>query len=148
VKEAYARGRKAYQIVQDHNSPECFHQWRKRAKDLWYQLTLLGPIWPRQLDAMNRELEGLTERLGEYHDLTVLQRTIEKLAHRNGDADEVQILKRLIEEREREARVMARSLGARFYAEKPSAFCGRLARRWEIWRARKQSTIPSLQKAA
>ena len=147
VKMAYAKGQRAYQVVLEDDSPEPFHQWRKRAKDLWYQVTLLRPIWPGHMDAMAGELESLTEQLGDDHDFTVLQKTLEHEFAENGHAQEVEILKGLIDERQRELRISARALGARFYAEKPSAFCARLAQHWEIWRGEKRS-IPQPERIA
>src|SRR6185369_16460521 len=46
VKSSYGEGRQAYQTVLKSSTPENFHEWRKRAKDLWYQIRLLRPIWP------------------------------------------------------------------------------------------------------
>ena len=44
VKAAYSLGRCAYQTALKDSSPENFHEWRKRAKDLWYQVSLLRPV--------------------------------------------------------------------------------------------------------
>lgn len=49
---------------------------------------------------------------------------------------ELEVFCGLIEQRQRELRRVAMALGARFYAEKPSAFCQRLANYWKIWRRR------------
>src|SRR5439155_1426850 len=36
VSESYKQGRKRYQKARAHPSAENLHEWRKRAKDLWY----------------------------------------------------------------------------------------------------------------
>ena len=170
VKTAYSKGRCAYQTVLKDPAPENFHEWRKRAKDLWYQVSLLRPVWPEQMDAMASELETLGEYLGDDHDLFVLQEAVEGRCASNGNARELETLiqlieKRqrelwaaphgaddgngndnvrevetligLIEQRQRELRAAALELGARFYAEKPSVFCNRLAGYWQTWQREK-----------
>lgn len=138
VKAAYSEGRCAYQTALKDSTPENFHEWRKRAKDLWYQVTLLRPVWPEQMDAMASELEALGEYLGDDHDLVILRQAVEEQCADDGHSRELETLKGLIEERQRELRAAALELGARFYAEKPWAFCNRLAGYWQIWRGEKK----------
>jgi CHAD domain-containing protein len=134
VRTAYSQGRRAYQVALKHPSPENFHDWRKRAKDFWYQVTLLRPIRPEQLDAMASELEALGEYLGDDHDLVMLREAVEAQCAGNGDAGELKTLNELIKDRRRELRTAFLELGARFYAEKPAVFCERLAGYWQTWR--------------
>lgn len=137
VKTAYRQGRRAYQTVLEDPSPENFHEWRKRAKDLWYHVRLLQPVWPEQMDAMAGELDTLGECLGDDHDLAVLRQDLQVRSIGDGYAREMETLNALIEERQRELRTAALTMGARFYAEKPSIFCNRLAGYWKIWRRQK-----------
>src|SRR5262249_24070992 len=44
VKEAYAKGQEAYRTVLKDPAAENFHQWRKGAKDLRYDVALLRPL--------------------------------------------------------------------------------------------------------
>jgi CHAD domain-containing protein len=145
VRKAYREGQRAYQTVLKDPLPENFHEWRKSAKDLWYQVTLLQPLWPEQMDAMARELEALSEHLGDDHDLAVLRQALEEKCFGDGHPRELEILKGLIDERQRELRAAALALGSRFYAEKPSAFCDRLAGYWQIWRGEKRPGIEATE---
>lgn len=138
VKTSYRQGRQAFQIACDAPSPENLHEWRTRAKDLWYQVRLLQPIWPEQMDAMAEELKVLGELLGDDHDLFMLQQAVEQHGVGNDRVPEVEALNGLIDQRQQELRAKALALGARFYTEKPSAFCGRLAGYWRIWRRKKE----------
>ena len=47
---------------------------------------------------------------------------------------EAQLLKAVAQRRQSELRLRSLALGARFYEEKPSIFCKRLARYWKKWR--------------
>jgi CHAD domain-containing protein len=145
VKTAYRQGRSAYRTVLTDSSAANFHEWRKRAKDLWYQVSLLQPVWPEQMDAMAGELEKLGEYLGDDHDLCVLQLAVEErtVGLDNDHPRELQVLTGLIEQRHHELRSAALALGARFYADKPTAICNRLGRYWEIWRRGKKAIRPS-----
>ena len=95
------------------------------------------------MDAVASELETLGEYLGDDHDLVVLRQAVEKQCAGDGNIRELETLHGLIEQRQREVRVAAQALGARFYAEKPSAFCDRLAGYWQIWRGEKRSRVES-----
>lgn len=145
VKTAYRDGQCAYRAALKDSAPENFHQWRKRAKDLWYQATLLQPAWPEQMEAIARELDTLSEDLGDDHDLVVLREAVEKQCAANDTARELETLYGLIEQRQRQLRADALALGGRFYAEKPSEFCNRLAGYWRVWRREKKGSIRSLQ---
>jgi CHAD domain-containing protein len=142
VKRTYTQGQRAYQTVLKDSSPENFHEWRKRAKDLWYQVTLLHPVWPEQMDATASELETLGEYLGDDHDLVVLQQAVEEHCA-DSNARELEILNGMIEQRHREFCTAALALGARFYAEKSSMFCKRMAVYWRTWRREKKAIARS-----
>jgi CHAD domain-containing protein len=148
IKAAYSEGQKVFQAVMKDSSPENFHTWRKQAKDLWYQVTLLQPVWPEQMDAMAHELETLGEYLGNDHDLFVLRKSVEEKCTSDSNARALEILNGLVEQRHRVLRAAALELGSRFYAEEPFAFCERLAGYWRIWRHEKGSIVRSAAAAS
>jgi len=119
VNWSYRRGRCCKMLVLAEASPENFHEWRKRVKDLWYQVRLLRPIWPEEMCAMACELKALSELLGDDHDLVLLKQAL--VEHRS-NVEEAAALGGLIALRQKELRPAALVLGARFYAEKPAVF--------------------------
>jgi CHAD domain-containing protein len=131
VKGAYRRARRAYRAVLADPSPENFHEWRKRVKDLWYQVSLLRRVWPERMDAIAERLEGLGECLGDDHDLYLLRQMVDG---RSGELRQADTLRELIDQRQHELRMSALEAGGELYGEKPSKFCGRLARYWQTWR--------------
>jgi len=126
---AYARGREAMKRALADPSSENVHAWRKRAKDLWYQLRILQEAWPELLGASANQASELTDLLGEHHDLAVLQ---EDLESRDGGGQEA--VEPLIRRRQEELFGSALELGKRLYAEKPKAFSRRLRHYWSAWR--------------
>jgi len=140
LRTAYTHARRAYQIASGDPGTENFHEWRKCAKTLWYQVWLLQRLWPEQIEAMAGELETLSDHLGDHHDLVMLRKAIEDPSLGKMKPTEIETLNGLAEERQRELRAAALALGARFFAEKPSAFSDRLAGYWRIWRSKNKSS--------
>ena len=144
LKSTYRQGRRAARMAMREPAPENFHTWRKRTQDLWYQVRLLRPIWPEQLEAMAGELKTLGKLLGDDHDLVVLTQDRDD---RLLNPREWEALAGLIAQRQHELRAEALALGARFYAEKPAVFCTRLARYWKSWRRGKRILVASVDPA-
>lgn len=129
IGQAYARGRAAFASARKQPTPERLHEWRKRAKDLWYHERLLAPAWPALLGAQAEEAHVLTELLGDDHDLAVLAARLaapEPLSPAV-DAERSELLA-LVGDRSAELRVAATRLGRRVYAESPKAFARRVDR--------------------
>jgi len=127
---SYRDGRRALERAEADGSAESVHQWRKRAKDLWYQLRLIEDAWPELLGATIDQTHELTELLGDHHDLAVLA---EDLAGRSDLGDRAPF-EAAIAKRQGQLLDAALALGARLYAEKPEAFRRRIKRYWRTWR--------------
>ncbi len=115
---AYERGVEALAVAQDDTTVEHLHDWRKRAKDLWYHQRLLRDAWPEVLKAQAGAADRLTKLLGDDHDLAQLAEHL---------PDEPIVLEAIAELRT-EIQADAWQLGRHLYAEKPKAFGQRLAR--------------------
>ena len=130
LKRVYKRGYKGLPNAYAEGTAEAFHEWRKRAKYLWYHFRLLSPCWPGVLDAWAEETHELANILGDDHDLAELRRAVADIDR--GEDDERDALFALIEQRHADLRAEARPLGRRLWVEKPSAFADRLAAYWSI----------------
>jgi CYTH domain-containing protein/CHAD domain-containing protein len=127
---SYRRGRREWRRTRSRASAESVHQWRKRVKDLWYQLRIVRKAWPATIDELAERTHELADLLGDHHDLALLA---DDLAGREA-LGERQALARPIERRQRELLDEALELGARLYAEKPKAFRARFRAYWLAWR--------------
>jgi CHAD domain-containing protein len=130
VERTYRRGRRAMRAADAKPSEDNLHRWRKRAKDLWYDLALLSGAWPRPLGATAEEAHRLTELLGDHHDLALLRADLHE--RRLGE-EETRVLEAAIDARQERLATDAFELGRRLYAEKPKAFNRRLRCYWKAW---------------
>jgi CHAD domain-containing protein len=110
--------------------PERIHDWRKRAKDHWYQSRLFAPTWPELFKPIVASADRLGAALGDHHDLSVLA------AHVSGlpDATLPDIARRMLDARARDAQARLEAeafpLSARLFAGNPND----AAALWVDWR--------------
>lgn len=127
---SYAAGREAMKAARKERSDESFHEWRKRAKDLWYQLRIVKKSWEPMVGEIADSAHELADYLGDHHDLAVLK---EDLADRDF-GEETEELQKAIDARQKQLTKSAFKLGERLYAEKPKAFRRRIGKYWKAWR--------------
>jgi CHAD domain-containing protein len=127
VCKIYKRGQRGLVITINDSDSENFHAWRKRVKDLWYQLRILQPLNRVVLTEMAHDSEVLGELLGSEHDLDFLWARLEKESGDEALRDELARLQKLIRKRGKRLRTNALELGRRFYAEPAKAFAKRIS---------------------
>jgi CHAD domain-containing protein len=131
VERSYRRGRRAMRRAAAEPGGESLHEWRKRAKDLWYHLRILEAALPGPLAGSVELADRLAEALGDHHDLTVLR---DDLFARELPTPRRPVLVEAIEQRRRELAVAAIEHGEALYARKPKAFARRMRKGWKRWR--------------
>lgn len=127
LRRTYRRGRRTMRTAERDRSEANLHEWRKRAKDLWHALRLLQDAWPRPLEALADEAHGLSELLGDHHDLALLRMDLHQ---RQSGKEETQALEAMIDGRQEELAADALILGRRLYAERPKNFSRRMRGYW------------------
>jgi CHAD domain-containing protein len=123
----YRAGRHAMAAIERDAPDERWHEWRKRAKDLWYHHRLLAKAWSGPMKAHADELDALGTLLGDDHDLATLAGT---LTARDGVSPppsvDMSAFVQMIAIRRGELQAQARAVGHRIYAEKPKAHARRI----------------------
>jgi CHAD domain-containing protein len=127
VESIYKRGQRGLAKTIKKPVPENFHAWRKRVKDLWYQLRILQPLNRVVLEEMAHDAEVLGELLGREHDFYFLMARLEKESGDEALRDELVQLHKLIRKRGKRMRRDALELGRRFYAEPSKEFAKRIS---------------------
>jgi CHAD domain-containing protein len=116
---------------------ETWHELRKSAKALGYQLRLFRPIWVGPINALLREIDQLTDKLGDDHDLAVLRGRIlnepDGPPETQNSVDPRKIFLRSLDRRRQKLKLDSFTLARRIYIEKPRQFEHRLAAYWQAW---------------
>jgi CHAD domain-containing protein len=130
---SYRRGRLAFKHARAEPSAENLHDWRKRAKDLWYHERWLRELSESTMRGHAAEAHRLSQLLGDNHDLWVLREALTAMT--GGIPADLDSLIEAIDERRARLETEAFLLGERAYAERPAAFVRRVHRYWKAWRA-------------
>jgi CHAD domain-containing protein len=135
VQKTYKRGRKTLQATLKKGSTKNLHTFRKRAKELWYQVRILRPLAPAVFKELNEELKTIGRYLGQVHDLAFVAQRLSSIGSARKEGD--RILHALIAAREKELQRTALALGERFYAERPRRFARRISKYFSEWETTK-----------
>jgi CHAD domain-containing protein len=149
LRRTYRQGRELFAVSNSvgllNASDELWHETRKRAKTLGYQLRFLRKIWPGTLNAIAEQLEELSERLGEDHDLALIRLRLTRitLPETNFELFSAARLNliRTIDRRRRRLQNEALRRSRLVYLEQPRPFLKRINRYWECWHG--QQRYPS-----
>ena len=129
------RARTAMRNARDRPSDAALHDWRKRAKDVWYHTRLLQPIWPELFKPMEAEADRLGKILGQHHDLAELARHLRALPDDVLRPDLRNSLLPQLTEAQDTLEATAFPLGARLLAGDPQDIADLWVKWWKVWRA-------------
>jgi CHAD domain-containing protein len=132
IRRTYRQGRRGLAAAADDPSDETVHEWRKRVKDMWYSLRLLGDVWEPVIRPMADQAHDLSEHLGNHHDLGEVRSAVEGGEAGMPEASGAELVA-LVDARQAELHVAAISLGGRLYAERPGRYVERLEGLWHAW---------------
>jgi CHAD domain-containing protein len=127
VAKTYRRGQRGLAKAIKKSDPKNFHSWRKRVKELWYQLRILQPLNRLVLEKIASDAKTLGQLLGCGHDFVFLLTRLEKERGDPALRDERAHLRKLIRKRGKQLHRDALELGRRFYAEPAKAFAKRIS---------------------
>ena len=130
LKRSYSRGVTSLARCLIHPTDAHFHDWRKCCKYLRYQIDLLHLASPEKLKEMENALHGLTDVLGDDHDLAVLGETLEPLAGEALSYGELRAIHDVLEAEHRRLMEDAWPRGQRLFAETPDDFVNRIEGYW------------------
>jgi CHAD domain-containing protein len=123
VKSTYDEARAARKAAM--RSTTSFHRWRRRSKELGYQLDVLAGFAGQRVSELQKEIEGATEPQGPVVDLIMLRDFVETHGTRGEPLD---VLVKAIDAQLDDLMKDARRAGKEAYRKKPRKFGKRLTR--------------------
>ncbi len=132
IRRTYREGKSGLKAATDDPTDETLHEWRKRVKDRWYELRLVGEVWEPVIRPLADQVHELSELLGDHHDLGEVRVAIESGEAAVPPASRAE-LSGLATNRQAELHDAAVSLGGRLYAEGPRRYVDWLEGLWRAW---------------
>jgi len=135
MRRTYRQGRRGMRKAHGSDDDALWHEWRKRAQDLWYQTRLLRPVWPDHMRDREKRLKGLSGLLGDDHDLVVFRALLGREPELFGHPAFRAQLDERIATRQHQLRTRAYSEGHGLWEDKPKDYARRIEARWKAWSA-------------
>ena len=136
LKAACKKARRALAVARRSATDANLHELRKRVKDLWYDLRLLGGGRPPPILALTKRLRDLGQRLGDDHDLAMLLAT--RADSPLPEPADWETLEKAIASRRPRLQQAALRLASKALIRKPGAFADFVADRWETWHSHRR----------
>jgi CHAD domain-containing protein len=134
LRDVYRQSRKRMNTALQAGDDEAFHRWRIRVKNLYYELQMLEPVWPKRLNKMTSRLAKLQHKIGLDHDVAVLKGLLRKTPDAFGGTETVERLIHRLENESQKLRHALQPLGEAIFYKKPRRFVHKLGRHWSNWR--------------
>jgi len=125
IRDEYKRGRDMMRAASEREGAKDFHAWRKRLKNLWYDLRLVEEYDP-EAARLTALLKATETWLGNDHNVALLCARIKKVASR-GDRERV---RNAGTRYQHVLRAKALKAGSCLYSATPRATVGLAARAW------------------
>lgn len=142
----YRKALKCRDLAYAEGTDEAFHEWRKCVQTYWRHMALLSRAWPALFEVHIEAARGLSQALGDDHDLALLRQGLAALPAGTLPADDVQAIEALIAARQGALRRAAKAQGQLIFAERPKAIGRRITAVWESAVRAHRETAPA-QKA-
>lgn len=125
IEAVYDDARRARRNAKD--SKQWFHTWRRRSKELTYQLELVASHAGPRLAAIQSEINDVTDTLGPVVDLVMVREFVDTYGQGLGK-DEIEHLKSAIDARLEDLMAETRKAARDTFSQKPRRFAKRLTK--------------------
>ena len=130
LQRSYYRAREQFKSAFKSKDPELLHDWRKSVQRHWRHMQLLTPCWPSELGARAEAARGLSQTLGDDHDIANLMHLATAPTMTFGSPEDVATFLTRCKIRAKALRKDAKIRGERLFVEKPQPFAGRIHAYW------------------
>jgi len=145
LERTYKQAVATFETAYETNDNEALHEWRKRVQHHWRHMSLLREAWPEMTQARVQAAKGISEMLGEDHDIAVMlaaldgkepakpargTRATTRKAKDSLSENQHKLTLAAAVERQTELRAQCHVLGLRLFAEPAAAFADRFKHYW------------------
>ena len=130
LEASYRRGRRTFRAAYAEGTDENFHEWRKNVQQHWRHMMLLSNAWPDYFAARINEARGLSQVLGDDHDLVLLTTFVRVEPTGRMSVSQANTVAKLARRRQKQLRAIAQPMGVRLYAEGAKGLHSRMAHYW------------------
>ena len=130
LESCYQDARRQFKAAFSSNDSNQLHQWRKGVQQHRRQMQLLTSCWPSELGARAQSARGLSQLLGDDHDIAMLMHLVSAPTMTFGDPEEVSGFRKRCKMRLKVLRKAAKISGNRLFIEKPDPFVSRIRAYW------------------
>jgi CHAD domain-containing protein len=144
LRDSYRNGRQAFARAFASGDDEDFHDWRKTLQHHWRHMQLLTPCWPSELSARAELSRGLSQILGDDHDIALIQQLVSAPTLVFASPEDTVAFMKQCRQRQKGLRQEARKRGAKLLAERARPFVARIEAYWQnaAEKARKPDVVP------
>lgn len=133
MRRTYRQGRRGMREAHGSDDGALWHEWRKRAQDLWYQARLLDPIWADDMRNRMKRLKALSGLLGDDHDLVAFLALLGREPELFGHPGFRTLLYERIASRQHQLRTQAYREGHGLWDDTPKRFAHRIEVHRKTW---------------
>ena len=130
LERSYRAARDQYKRAFATGDVDELHDWRKGVQQHWRQMQLLTPCWPSELSARAEAARGLSQVLGDDHDITMLMHLASTPTMTFGTPEDMAGFMKRCRIRLKALRKDAKVRGKRLFIEKPAPFAARIHAYW------------------
>jgi CHAD domain-containing protein len=149
LERSYRRARTDFHECREHEHQfsDVFHEWRKRVKDLAYQLEFLDNVDPLVLKRLRKEFRRLGTLLGDDHDYVVFARHVRQREQQYQHLATFQPVRKRLRSRLKELRGREFAIAMPLFADKPEIWVARLSGQWQRWKNPSLAPAPGVPAA-
>jgi len=137
LENSYRRARADYKRCTKHGAGhlgDCFHDWRKRVKDLGYQFEILANVSADEVHRLRKDFRRLGALLGDDHDYLVFATHVREREEHYADLANFRPVRKRLKRRLKTLRAREFALARKLFAEKPRIWITRLYDWWRMWK--------------
>ncbi len=150
LEKSYRRARADYKRCAKRGTGhlgDCFHDWRKRVKDLVYQMEVLANVTAPEVKRLRKDFHRLGSWLGDDHDYLVFAAQVRDREKHYEELANFRPVRKRLKRRLKVLRAKEFALARALFADKPGVWITRLYDYWRVWKYPDAGMVITIERA-